>query len=360
MARKPPASLPDVFAKPGQAPARGTPIEALPRKGQHKEGWAAPDPPRLGGPDGVPAASVTGPRPEAGMIPGTGAGDDWGKVATMDPAPQSSPGLSRGPGIPSISSAETPPAPPPRGPAWRIAIAALCVSLTTPFWHDSVLRGFGWFTALDREQQTDTIAISAQERRLREVEQRLTATTGQLSRAQADLLRAERQQRDATDWTRRMLLLRLSEALRQGAPFMTELAITRSAGAGTADIAPTLDLIAPYAPIGVPTRADLERDFRRLTDPVLRPYRALNPMAWARSAWGFFPFTQPADRDPARDAMREAAEYVRLGDIHGAAQLLRTANVEETIAGWLADADARAAADMLIRRVEALPRERRD
>jgi hypothetical protein len=423
MARKPTASLPDVFAKPGQAPARGTPIEALPRNGAPAEGWAAPNLPRLLGtgdvravtsspspvqaepaPNPATAGSTTSnPQPaeptttsearlasgskaeperevgenvaaadveEAMLAPGPSLGAPTADATNV--LPEATPGTIPAPQ--SVSAAPPPPAepvtasnppapappvsdtrapdPPARGAAWRIAIAALCVSLTTPLWYDNVLRGLGLTTALDRQQLADTVAISAQERRLRDVEQRLSATTGQLSRAQADLARAERQQRDATEWTRRMLLLRLTETLRHGVPFSAELAIIRSSGAG--EVAPQLDQIAPYAPIGVPTLGDLERDFRRLTDPILRPYRALNPMAWLRAAWGLIPYAPLADRDPGREQLRETAEFLRAGDPQGAARHLRSANaaMTEMMAGWLADADARVAADALIRRVE--------
>ena len=49
----------------------------------------------------------------------------------------------------------------------------------------------------------------------------------------------------------------------------------------------------------------------RATDPVLRPARGLNPVAWASAAYAMLPFARSAsDTDPARALLREAAALV--------------------------------------------------
>lgn len=468
MARKSTVKLPDVFAKPGQAPSRGTPIESLPREGEPEPSAAEP----------VPAPAVAEPGPVAGAAPVTGDGPpaSWalasrpalvvgapdgaqppvvlppdvaapdaatpdapasespvsnpvsGSAAPADPVPtpqaaapvaEASPVGETPSALPPVIAAPTaappaspvippavvappvPPAPkstvpsavplaapstpppsmsppatpsrpahaepprpavtvpPPRGPAWTIAMVALGVSLTTPFWYDGALRLLGITTTIGQAQQEDALAISRQERKLRDVEQRLSTTATQLTKAQADLTQAARKQEETAAWTRVMILARLGEALRRGTPFGPELAMARGARAATGDLTPLLDRFAPYAPIGVPTTQDLGQDFRRVTDPVLRPARGLNPLAWAATVIAWTPFGRPApETDPGRLALREAASRVRDGAVTDAATMLRpvTGPVADMMAGWLADADARAAADAFNQRIDALLR----
>jgi hypothetical protein len=248
---------------------------------------------------------------------------------------------------------------PPRGPGWSIALLALGVSLTTPFWYDGALRLLGLSTAIIQAQREDALAITRHERKLRDVEQRLGTAQSQLTRAQADLTQAARRQEETAAWTRVMILARLSEVLRRGQPFGPELAMARGAGAVSGDLMPLLERVSPYAPIGVPTMADLASDFRRVTDPVLRPSRGLNPLAWAATVISWTPFARPApDLDPGRAALRDAGERVQMGDIMGAATRLRPVNgpMATLMAGWIADTDARAAADLLNARVDAMLR----
>ena len=498
MARKPTVSLPDVFAKPGAAPARGTPIEALPQEDAPppaeavvapcaKDAGSAPAPVEgmpdatsalsapmvttsASHPESTPApsaepASTVVVAPDAAPVPvvvattgpNVGAATDTAPASTTTttttapaavmttsatptppreseatrptpiahgeaaPPPDGMAGLQRDKGgativpvagaapalKPTVTSPPSKPAeateaaptaqkvsppapdhgraratepagpippsdgmagaahlvqdtspagPPERGVAWGIAIAALAVSLTTPFWYDGALRLLGVVPSLHRAQLEDVLTLSRQERKLRDVEQRLSSANTQLARTQGDLAQANRIQQEAAAWTRMVVLARLTEAMRSGRPFVSELAMARAANAIGGDLAPLAAVIAPYAPIGVPTVDDLGRDFRRLTDPVLRPARGLNPLAWASAALSYMPFGRGAiDPDPARAALREAAALVEAKRAFEAAAVLRplTGPVREGMAGWLADVDARAAADGLDRRVEA-------
>ncbi len=427
MARKPPVKLPDVFAKPGQAPSRGTPIEALPQdvvvmptvqepraadvaepqatvhphttdlvegkvalatdfpttvnpqitdaavdktaptadfsttvspqvtdtpgpvsaRDAEPAAWARPSTPTLAlpvteTPKPAPTPVVAKPAPEA--------------VRPAPPAPEPPPVVHQTAYVPQTPP---PPLPQPRGPAWAIAMVALGVSLTTPFWYDGALRVLGITTAISQAQQQDALSITRQERTLQDVQQRLTTANAQLSKARTDLTEAARQQEETAAWTRTMILVRLSEALRRGAPFVAEVAMVRSSGAATADLSPLIERIAPYATIGVPTAVDLANDFRRVTDPVLRPNRGFNPMAWAATVVAWTPFGRPAaDLDPGRAALRDAGARMRDGQINEAVAILRpvTGPVAEMMAGWLADTQARAAADALGTRVEAMLR----
>ncbi len=309
--------------------------------------WARPSTPTLalpvtGMPKPAPTPVVAKPAPEA--------------VRPAPPAPEPPPVVHQTAHVPQ---SPTPPLPQPRGPAWAIAMVALGVSLTTPFWYDGALRVLGITTAINQAQQQDALAITRQERTLQDVQQRLTTANAQLSKARTDLTEAARQQEETAAWTRTMILVRLSEALRRGIPFVAEVAMVRSSGAATGDLPRLIERIAPYAPIGVPTAVDLANDFRRVTDPVLRPNRGFNPMAWAATVVAWTPFGRPAaETDPGRTALREAGARMRDGQINEAVAILRpvTGPVAEMMAGWLADTDARAAADTLGTRVDAMLR----
>lgn len=471
MARKPMATLPDVFAKPGAAPARGTPIEALPQ-----DDGVTPDPTDVsaltggsgseGAPvsDGtpsitdVPSAAASAPGPSLPAVPGVDepgvtpapvatrpSGQDAETPSGHEPATALAVTMVESPLAPSVvppaagsaqsvatgdrnaaagskdmpaapaaatrASAEppatpiddpkpamipppkpvetsaprpvaappasTPPpeqdrvraavptqdaapsSPPERGAAWGIAIAALAVSLTTPFWYDGALRLLGIVPSLHRAQLEDALTLSRQERKLRDVEQRLSTASTQLARTQADLAQANRVQQEATAWTRLVVAARLAEAVKSGRPFVSEWAVAQASNVLGGDVAATTAVIAPYAPIGVPSMDDLARDFRRLTDPVLRPARGLNPLAWASAALSYLPFGRTApDPNPGLAALREAAALVEVRRIFEAAALLRplTGPVREGMVGWLADVDARAAAEALDRRVSAAMR----
>lgn len=238
-------------------------------------------------------------------------------------------------------------------------MVALGVSLTTPFWYEGALRVLGITTALNKAQQQDALAITQQERALQDVQQRLTTANAQLSKARTDLTEASRKQDETAAWTRIMILVRLSETLRRGTPFVAEVAMVRSSAAATGDLQPLVERVAPYATIGVPTAVDLANDFRRVTDPVLRPNRGFNPMAWAATVVAWTPFGRTAaDTDPGRIALREAGARMQAGRINEAVAILRpvTGPVGEMMAGWLADTEARAAADALGARVDALLR----
>ena len=242
-----------------------------------------------------------------------------------------------------------------RGPGFGLAIAAVAVALTTPLWYDSALRLLGIIPTLQRAQLEDALSISRLERKAQDTDRQLGATTGQVARTRDDLARVERAQRDAEFWARALILSRLADATRTGRPFTGELSAARQAA--TDDVASLITRIAPYAAIGVPTPAELMRDFRRVTDPVLRPARGLNPIAWASAAYALLPFGRSAtDTDPARALLREAAALVDAGRPFEAADRLRPVRgpVGELMAGWIADVDARLVADALLRRVDAL------
>ncbi len=341
MAQKPTTSLPDVFARPGAAPARGTPIEELPMGGAEPAAAVRVEPePAAVEPAKPEPAKVEAVKPEPAPLP----------QAPLRPAAPPPPR----PAAPPPVMAADPPNPPARGSAWTIAVVALAVSLTSPLWFDSVVSVFGITTSVSRAQQEDAVAISRQEKQLQQFDRRLSDARADLAKVQSDLTLAARRQEESTVWMRIMAFARLAEALRRTMPFTTEIAMVRGAGAVAPDLVPLIERVGPYAPIGVPSAGDLDKDFMRLADPIIRPSRGLNPLNWIP---GWLPFSRPpAEPDPTRLAVRDAAANVAEGNYQGAIVVLRQVQgpIGEGFAGWIEDVQARQAADTIQRRADDL------
>ncbi len=111
MARRPGPALPDVFARPGAAPARGTPIEDLPQDAAPPEPVAEPPPPP------PPAIEPQPVRYQTARRPGC-------RAPEVAPSP--------------------------------LAIVALVISLTAPFWADYLLPIIGIRTTRSRASPNRT------------------------------------------------------------------------------------------------------------------------------------------------------------------------------------------------------------
>jgi hypothetical protein len=165
VAEKPKASPHDVFAKQDVALVRGTPIEDL-----------------------QPTAEKTAVSDERGVNP----------VTTLAGEPPSSapPGMGHG------SSGHTQiPSAAPTGHSWSnrsgtsalvVASIALVVSLTAPFWEDTVLSSIGIRTPAVGSAELDAAALARQDARLAGFEQRLVAATAQVDAMNGALAMATR------------------------------------------------------------------------------------------------------------------------------------------------------------------------
>lgn len=310
MARKPPA-LPDVFARPGAAPARGTAIEDLPQ------------------PADVVAEAAPPPEPE--------------------PEPE--------------------PAPPPAAEPWRhpsetrqtpargglaLAVVALAVALTAPFWEDGVLDALGIRTPLGRVAEQSTMAVQQLERRTEDVTQRLASATAQMTRQQAAFTAAMQRADAAAAMIHTMALVRLSETLRRPMPFAAELAVVRANGTDLGELKPLLDQIEPYADTGIPGPTQLREEFRTLVERVSHGGAA----SWVSdlTAWTHLRSAQPAPADPSLQALQNAAARLADIDLPGAVEQVRQVGDDDkpVFANWLEDAEARVAADKLAERVSDL------
>ena len=318
----PPAVAPSVVAPPAVAPPVVAPSVVVPS--------VVPSP----APGGTAAVAAS---PAALRItPGSGS-----------PSIMTSPQMSQAANPMPASGANS---------TWGIAVAALVVGLTVPIWQDPVQRTLGITTEVSRAQQEDALTLARLERKQQDLEQRLASTTAQLTKAQGELAQAARRQEDAAAWLRAMALTRLGDALRRSSPFAPDLAVARGAGVNLDDIKPMLDKIGPFVSTGVPTNADLDREFRRMADQITRTGRGMVPGEWIATlvSWTSFNRAPPPPADPAPDLVRAAAANVADGNYAAAIEQLKqiTGPYEQVFAGWIEDAQARKAADSIVKRVD--------
>ncbi len=330
----PPVAAPPVVASPVVAPPVVAPPVAAPPV-------AAPP---VVAPSVVAPSVVQSPAPTA--------------TAAVPSAPRITPGSGSPPIMtsPQMSQAANPMPASGANSTWGIAVAALVVGLTVPIWQDPVQRTLGITTAVSRAQQEDALTLARLERKQQDLEQRLASTTAQLTKAQGELAQAVRRQEDAAAWLRAMALTRLGDALRRSSPFAPDLAVARGAGVNLDDIKPMLDKIGPFVSTGVPTNADLDREFRRMADQITRTGRGMVPAEWMATlvSWTSFNRAPPPPADPAPDLVRAAAANVADGNYAAAIEQLKqiTGPYEQVFAGWIEDAQARMAADSIVKRVD--------
>ena len=302
MVRKAAPGLPDVFAKPGGAPQRGTSLEDLPTAA------VLPEPP--------------------------------GASAAAAPAE-------------SVAPAASPPPPPSRRvPA--LVWVVLVISLTAPFWEGPVLAGLGIRTPSERAAAQNAADLALQDATLAVLEQRLASTMTQLDATRADLALVAQRATEASTQARAEALLRLADALRGPGPFGSELAVMRATGTPS----PMLTQLAPYAATGAPTIVQLSRDLRALHDSMERAIRQANPGSWTDLInWTGLNGRQPAvPIDPDLRAARLALSRLAVGDITGAIEQASQIDgpFQAGFADWAAEANARLAADGVLREIDSL------
>jgi len=307
MVRKAAAGLPDVFAKPGGAPQRGILLEDLPTTA------SAPESP-------IPEA----PAPTASAAP-----------------------------VEPIAAAATPASPPSnRVPA--LVWAVLVISLTAPLWEGAVLAQLGIHTPAERAAAQNAADLARQDTTLATLEQRLASTMTQLDATRADLALASQRAAEASTQARAEALLRLADTLRGPTPFGTEFAVLRAAGTAP----PMLMQLAPYAATGAPTVDQLARDLRSLHDGLDRAIRQANPGSWMDLInWTGLNGRSPAvPIDPDLRAARLALGRLAIGDITGAIEQANQIDgpFQAAFADWVAEANARLAADSALRQIDTL------
>jgi hypothetical protein len=340
MAKKPAQGLPDVFAKPGGAPARGTPLEDLPPTAANTDAYTS------GGSESAldPAAAPAGAVPPASEPP---------KPAHQ--ASQAAPGHA-----PTRARSSAAAAKPRRatgvGSVPGLVWAILIVSLSAPLWEGTALSSLGIRTQSERIAAQNAADLMRQDARVATLERQLASTNTQLDTMRADLALATLRSTQAAGQARAVALLRLADALRGSDPFADELAVMRAVGADTGKLQPLLTQLAPYATTGVPTFVQLSQQLRSLRDTVARSVRQANPGTWMDLiSWtGLSAPQAPVQVDPGLRAAQLGLTRLALGDINGAVE--QVAQVDDPFqadfADWVAAAKGRLAADAMLREID--------
>lgn len=241
------------------------------------------------------------------------------------------------------------------GSARTIAIVAIVVALTAPFWEEAVLGSINIHLPVYSQLMRTTAAVDQQDRRTGELEQQLAAVTAQLGTLQAGLAQATNRANTAADWVNMVAMTDLATALRRPGGFELELATLRSATSNPGELKPLLDQIEPYAVTGVPSITQLRQDFSRLSSRIAWSQRGYVSVAWVGRLipWMHTAAAAPVQADTTLQSLTQANAQLASGDLAGAVATVQQidASHQEVLADWVEDATARVAADAVAQRL---------
>jgi hypothetical protein len=241
--------------------------------------------------------------------------------------------------------------------ARTLAIIAIVISLTAPFWEGAVLGSINIHLPMARALADNAVALDRLDRRTADIELQLAVATAQLGQLQVQLAETTTRAKAAADRTATLAMVELVTALRRIGGFELELAAMRATAPDQGELKPLLDRIEPYAVTGVPTAAQLRQEFSRLSARIQWTDRGYLSIAWVthllpwqRSA-NAAPAAAPADTTP--QLLGQANGQLGSGDLAGAVatvQMVGGAH-QEALVDWLEDAKARVAADAVTQRL---------
>lgn len=238
--------------------------------------------------------------------------------------------------------------------ARTIAIIALVVSLTAPFWEETVLGSINVHLPMSRELARTAGAVDRLDRKTADLEQQLGATTAQVGKLQAALAQTAGRAGTAADWVNMVAMADLAVALRRAGGFDLELATLRAATPNPGELKPLLDTIEPYAVTGVPSAAQLRHDFSLISARIEWSQRGYASVAWVGRLlpWPRHDGTAPPPADNTVQLLTQASTQLNSSDLAGAVASLRQMDAahQEALADWLEDASARVAADAIVQR----------
>ena len=235
-----------------------------------------------------------------------------------------------------------------------LAIAAIVVALTAPYWQGPVLGAIGLRPPASRALAANSAALDRLDRQSAELERGLGQTKADLEQLRSGLTTTGTRAAEALARANALAMVELATALRRDGAFDLELASLRAASPDPA-LKPLLDAIEPYAATGVPARARLRQDLARAATRITWTERGLVPVAWVSRLlpWQHGAAAAPAQPDQAPKLLGQATAAVDGGDLPGAVDLVAQVGEphQEALADWLEDARARVAADTLVRRL---------
>ena len=245
---------------------------------------------------------------------------------------------------------------PQRGSGRTLAIAAIIVALTAPWWEGPLLGSINIHMPMTTELAKNARAVDRLDQRTGQLEQQLGAATARLGKLQAEVADTTARANAAADRTTTLAMLELVTALHRSGGFELELAALRGAMPEQGALKPLLDQIEPYAVTGVPTVRHLRGEFGRISLQFEWSQRGYSSVAWMMH---LLPWRHAANAAPAGapdstiELLHEASAQLGSGDLAGATATLQTigGTAQEALADWLEDAKARVAADAVVQRL---------
>jgi hypothetical protein len=241
--------------------------------------------------------------------------------------------------------------------ARTIAIVAIVIALTAPFWEGALLGSINIHMPMARELATNARELDRLDRRTAELEQQLGTATAQLGKLQTQVAEAANRANAAADRTATLAMVQLSTALRRSGGFELELAAFRAAVPDQGGLKPLLDQIEPYAVTGVPTSGRVRQELSSLSYRIRWSGRGYLSVAWVTHNLPWQRSANAAQTAPQIDTPRllsQADTQVGNGELSAAlATVQGIAGVDqEVLADWMEDAKARIAADAVAQRLE--------
>ncbi|MEJ0019331.1 MAG: hypothetical protein WDN25_22825 [Acetobacteraceae bacterium] len=241
-----------------------------------------------------------------------------------------------------------------RSSARTLAIIAILVAVTAPFWEGPLLASINIHMPMTREIAENTSALDRLDRRTAELEQQLGTATAQLGRLQAQLAETTGRANAAAERTTTLAMVELITALRRAGAFDIQLTALRSTLPDAGELKPLLDQIEPYAVTGIPPAGRLRQEFLRISARLSD--RGFMPIAWMSR---ILPWQRSANAAPASAAettaqtLADAVTQVGGDDLAGAVITVQsmTGAAHDALADWVEDAKARVAADAVVQRL---------
>lgn len=245
--------------------------------------------------------------------------------------------------------------PPAGNSAKTLAIVAIVISLTAPFWEGAILGSINIHMPMTTELADNASALDRLDHRTADIDKQLGAATAQLGKLQAQLAETTARANAAADRTATLAMVELVTALRRPGGFELELAAMRATTPDAGELKPLLDQIEPYAVTGVPSSAQLRQEFARLSARIQWTDRGYLSVAWVTRLlpWQRSANAAQPSADTAPQMLGQATTQIATGDLAGAAatvQMIGGAH-QEMLADWLEDAKARVAADAVAQRL---------
>jgi hypothetical protein len=245
---------------------------------------------------------------------------------------------------------------PPRSSARTLAIIAIVVAITAPFWEGALLGSINIHMPMASDIADYARALGRLDSRTAALEQQIAVPTSQLDRLQTQLAETTGRANATADRIGTLAMVELVTALHRAGGFELELAALRGTVPDPGELKPLLDQIEPYAVTGVPSAARLRQEFSRINMRIEWSQHSYLSVAWMVH---LLPWqhgasaAQPGVPDDAPELLHRASMQLGNSDMAGAVATVQSINglPQEMLADWLEDAKARVAADAVVQRL---------